>query len=208
MIKAIIGKKLGMTRLFAEDGKSEPVTVLEVGPCVIVQVKTVDNDRYQAVQLGFDTKRAEKYLNKPMKGHFAKNNVPFNRMLQEVDFDGDVQSLKAGSVVTLKDMPEAQVVSITGCSKGKGFQGVVKRYGFHGGRDTHGSNFHRAPGSIGASSFPSRVFKGMGMAGRMGSDNVTVKGLKVIKRDADRNLLAVRGAVPGKNGGYIVVKFA
>lgn len=207
MFKAIIGKKVGMTRLFAEDGKSEPVTVLEVGPCVIVQVKTMEKDKYQAVQLGFDTRRAEKFLNKPMKGHFSKNNASLNRMLHEVDFDGDVQALKAGTVVTLKDMPETAKVTITGYSKGKGFQGVVRRHGFHGGRKTHGSNFHRAPGSIGASSWPSRVFKGMGMAGRMGNARVSVKGLTVVKRDADRNLLAVRGAVPGKNGGYIVVNF-
>lgn len=197
-----------MTRLFVEDGRSEPVTVLEVGPCVVVQVKTLDKDKYQAVQLGFDTRRAEKSLNKPAKGHFSKNNVPLHRLLHEVDFDGDIQSLKPGTVVTLKDMPESPVVRVSGYSKGKGFQGVIRRHGFKGGRDTHGSNFHRAPGSIGASSWPSRVFKGMGMAGRMGNDLVTAKGLKVVKRDAERNLLAVRGAVPGKNGGYVVVNFA
>jgi large subunit ribosomal protein L3 len=207
MYKAIIGKKLGMTRLFVEDGKSEPVTVLEVGPCVVVQVKTLDKDKYQAVQLGFDTRRAEKSLNKPIKGHFSKNNVPLRRLLHEVDFDGDIQSLKPGAVVTLKDMPETPLVRVSGFTKGKGFQGVVRRHGFRGGSETHGSNFHRAPGSIGASSWPSRVFKGIGMPGRMGNDWITVKGLKVIKRDAERNLLAVRGAVPGKNGGYIVVNF-
>jgi len=207
MYKAIIGKKLGMTRLFVEDGKSEPVTVLEVGPCVVVQVKTLDKDKYQAVQLGFDTRRAEKSLNKPIKGHFSKNNAPPHRLLQEVDFDGDIQSLKPGTVVTLKDMPETPLVRVSGHAKGKGFQGVVRRHGFRGGNETHGSNFHRAPGSIGASSWPSRVFKGIGMPGRMGNNLVTVKGLKVVKRDAERNLLAVRGAVPGKNGGYVVVNF-
>jgi large subunit ribosomal protein L3 len=208
MIEGLIGKKLGMMQYFSDEGKMEPVTVLEVGPCTIVQIKTLEKDRYSAVQLGFDSRRAEKILNKPMKGHFKKSKASPMRILREVPFSGDADSLKSGSVVSLKDVPEVENVAITGISKGKGFQGVLKRYGFKGGKASHGSKFHRAPGSIGASAYPSRVIKGKKMPGRMGGDRVTVNGLKVIKRDPDKNVLLVRGAVPGRNGGYVIVKFS
>ncbi len=208
MIGALIGKKLGMTQIFQEDGKMEPVTVIELGPCTVVQVKTLEKDKYQAVQLGFNTTKADKVSTKAMKGHFAKNNAKPHRMLQEFRVEGDLSELKPGNTVSLKDMPEVDKVVVTGVSKGKGFQGVVRRHGFHGGKKTHGSKFHRAPGSIGASAWPSRVFKGKKMPGRMGGDTITVKGLKVVKRDPEKNVLAVRGAVPGHNGSYVVVKFA
>jgi large subunit ribosomal protein L3 len=208
MIKALIGKKIGMTRIFNDDGKMEPVTVLEVGPCTVVQVKTLEKDKYQAVQLGFDNLKSEKPLNKPLVGHLKKNESSPLRMIKEFPFSGNVDELKSGSVVSLKDMPEVEKVSVTGISKGKGFQGVVRRYGFRGGRKTHGSKFHRAPGSIGASAWPSRVIKGKKMPGRMGGDKVTTKGLKVVKVDSEKNILAVRGAVPGRNGGYVYVNFS
>lgn len=208
MIEILIGKKLGMTQIFEEDGRAEPVTVLEMGPCTVVQVKTTAKDKYQAVQLGYDTRKAEKVSNKPMKGHFEKHASKPHRLIKEVPFTGDIESVKPGSTVSLNDMPETKKVTVTGVSKGKGFQGVVRRYGFKGGKGSHGSKFHRRPGSIGASAWPSRVIKGKKMPGRMGGDTITVKGLHVVKRDPEKNILAVRGAVPGKNGGYVVVKFA
>jgi large subunit ribosomal protein L3 len=208
MIEFLIGKKLGMTQIFQEDGKAEQVTVLELGPCTVVQVKNPEKDNYSAVQLGYDQREGEKGFNKPMLGHFKKYGVKPHRMLREFPLTEESADLKPGTVLSLKDMPEVEKVTVTGISKGKGFQGVVRRYGFRGGRKTHGSNFHRAPGSIGASAWPSRVIKGKRMPGRMGTDRVSVKGLQVIKRDPEKNILAVRGAVPGHNGSYIVVKFA
>ena len=207
MIEFLIGKKLGMTQIFQEDGSAEPVTVMEIGPCTVVQVKTNEKDEYSAVQLGYDHTKAKKVLTKPQLGHFAKNKIEPCRVLREGQFQGSPDEIKPGTVISLKDMPEVDKVTVTGISKGKGFQGVMRRHGFRGGKASHGSKFHRAPGSIGASAWPSRVIKGKKMPGHMGTDRKTVKGLRVVKRDPEKNILAVRGAVPGHNGGYVVVKF-
>lgn len=193
-----------MTTYYQENGNAVPVTVIEAGPCYVTQIKTKEKDGYESVQLGFGTRR-EKTVNKPMQGKFKKLNIPALRFIKEIK-DFPVNDLKAGEQVKVNIFNEGDTVKVTGTSKGKGFQGVMKRHGFGGGQRTHGqSDRQRAPGSIGASSYPSRVFKGQRMAGRTGNDQVTVRNLKVIKIFADSNLILVKGAVPGTKSGFVEI---
>ena len=208
MVNGIIGKKVGMTQVFAEDGSVTPVTVIKAGPCVVVQKKTVNTDGYEAVQLGLVEDRAPKKVNKPMQGHFQKtgNGAAPTRVLREFRLEGGDEATKVGDKVLVGEQFSANdMVKVVGVSKGRGFAGFMKRHGFGGGRATHGSMFHRAPGSIGASAYPSRVIKGTRMAGHMGTERVTVKNLKVVGVDPEQNLLLVRGAIPGPNGGVLVI---
>jgi large subunit ribosomal protein L3 len=207
MVTGLIGKKVGMTQLFGPDGTVAPATVLKAGPCVVVQTKSVDTDGYEAVQLGFVEERPTKE-NKPTGGHFKKAGVPATRVRREVRLKPGGEPVKPGDQVNVSVFAEGERVDVIGTSRGKGFQGVVKRHHFRGGRATHGSMFHRAPGSIGASSFPSRVVKGMRMAGHMGHDRVTVRNLKVLKVDSENNLLLVEGAVPGGPNSYVTIRKA
>ena len=204
MKKAILGKKIGMTQFFRADGTMIPVTVIEAGPCPVVQKKTVANEGYDSVQLGFAELR-DKLANKPRKGHFAKANVKAMRYLREFRLE-DAVSYEVGQIVKADVFAEGDKVDISGTSKGKGFAGVVKRHGQGRGRMTHGSHFHRAPGSMSACSDPSRVFKTKNLPGHMGSEHVTVQNLEVVRVDAERNLLLVKGAVPGAKGGLVTVK--
>jgi large subunit ribosomal protein L3 len=207
MVTGIIGKKVGMTQVFGADGVVAPATVLKAGPCVVAQVKTVENDGYESVQLGLVEARPTKE-NKPTQGHFKKAGVPPTRVRREVKLKTGGDPVKAGDQVNVSIFADGDRVDVIGTSRGKGFQGVVKRHHFRGGRATHGSMFHRAPGSIGASSYPSRVVKGMRMAGHMGSAQVTVRNLKVIRVDAENNLLLVEGAVPGGPNTIVVIRKA
>jgi large subunit ribosomal protein L3 len=207
MVTGLIGKKLGMTQLFTADGTVQPATVLKAGPCVVSQVKTVDKDGYEAVQLGLVDAKATKE-NKPTTGHFKKANVAPSRVRREVRVKAGGEAPKLGDQISVAIFADGERVDVIGTSRGKGFQGVVKRHHFAGGRATHGSMFHRAPGSIGASSFPSRVVKGMRMAGHMGADRVTVRNLRVLKVDADNNLLLLEGAVPGGPNAVVVIRKA
>jgi large subunit ribosomal protein L3 len=203
MLQALIGKKVGMTQIFNEDGTVTPVTVLEAGPCTVITKKTVQSDGYDAVQLGYGSIKSYK-IKKPNLGHFKKNNTDSFKVLKEFK-NIAIDSINIGDVFNVSLFDKLKSVCITGISKGKGFQGVVKRWGFKGGKDTHGSNFHRAPGSIGQSSYPSKVFKGLRMPGHMGSHKNTVLNLKIVRIDADSNLLFVRGAVPGANGNIVYI---
>jgi large subunit ribosomal protein L3 len=205
MVDGLLGKKLGMTQVLNEDGLAIPVTIVQAGPCVVVQRKTVDTDGYDAVQLGLVEFVKGKRVGKPMAGHFKKADVPPVRFLREIRLSGD-DDVKAGDRVQADIFKAADRISVTGTSKGRGFAGVIKRHGFHGGGATHGSMFHRAPGSIGQSAYPSRVFKGTRMPGHMGVDRVTVQGVRILEVDAEKNLLYLRGAVPGPNGGYVVLR--
>src|SRR5919106_284176 len=208
MLTGIIGKKVGMTQVFAPDGTVTPATVIKAGPCGVVQAKTAAVDGYESVQLGLVEDRPAR-VNKPTAGHFKKAGVPPTRVRREVKVAKGADAPKAGDQVLVNAVfADGDRVDVIGVSRGKGFQGVVKRHNFAGGAATHGSMFHRAPGSIGASSFPSRVVKGMRAAGRMGGDRVTIRNLKVVAVDAENNLLVVRGAVPGAPGGYLVVRKA
>ena len=207
MLTGLIGKKVGMTQIFAADGSVQPATVLKAGPCVVSQVKTVDQDGYEAVQLGLVDSRPTKE-NKPTEGHFKKAGVPPTRIRREVRVKAGGEAPKAGDTINASIFADGERVDIIGTSRGKGFQGVVKRHHFAGGRATHGSMFHRAPGSIGASSYPSRVVKGMRMAGHMGDRRVTVRNMKVIRVDAENNLLLVEGAVPGGPNSVVVIRKA
>ena len=207
MVTGLIGKKVGMTQLFTEDGTVQPATVLKAGPCVVSQVKTADRDGYEAVQLGFVDAKPSKE-NKPTQGHFKKAAVPPTRIRREVTLKPGGDPLKPGDQVNVSIFANGDRVDVIGTSRGKGFQGVVKRHHFRGGRATHGSMFHRAPGSIGASSYPSRVVKGMRMGGHMGSAQITVRNLKVIRVDTDNNLLLVEGAVPGGPNAIVVIRKA
>jgi len=211
MVTGIIGKKLGMTQLFTADGAVQPATVLKAGPCVIAQVKTVATDGYEAVQLGLVEVKPSKE-NKPTQGHFKKAGVPATRVRRELPLKGgvdkDAAAAKAGDLVHVSMFADGERVDVIGTSRGKGFQGVVKRHHFRGGAMSHGSMFHRAPGSIGASSYPSRVVKGMRMAGHMGSDRVTVRNLRVLRVDAENNLLLIEGAVPGGPNVVVVIRKA
>jgi large subunit ribosomal protein L3 len=203
----LIGRKVGMTQLFDETGKAVPVTVIEAGPCPVVQRKTAATDGYEAIQIGFQPSSKPRRLTRPLKGHFEKANVAPVRHLREVRLEASSASgYTVGQVLTVTLFSVGEVVRVTGTSKGKGFQGGVKRWGYRGGPASHGSMFHRAPGSIGASSFPSRVFKGHHMPGRMGGDRTTVKGLKVIRIVPEQNLVVVRGAVPGPTGNLVMIQ--
>jgi large subunit ribosomal protein L3 len=206
MVNGIIGKKLGMTQIFAPDGTMTPVTVIKAGPCVVVQRKTVSTDGYEAVQLGLVEERAPKRINKPMKGHFEKAGIPPTRILREFRLDDGTAEINVGDKVLVDQFSENDVVDVVGTSKGRGFAGFVKRHGFAGGRASHGSMFHRAPGSIGASAFPSRVIKGTRMAGHMGVERNTIKNLRIMKVNKEENILLVKGSVPGPNGAYVLIR--
>src|SRR5262249_33297953 len=195
MVNGLIGKKIGMTQLLQQDGPIVPVTVIQAGPCVVVQKKTTQKDGYEAVQLGFVEFVKPSRVNKPMNGHFKKTNVAPVRVLQEMRLEGE-DSMNPGDRVMVDIFKPQERVHIVATSKGRGFAGFVKRHHFRGGRATHGSMFHRAPGSIGASAFPSRVWKGQRMAGHLGNQRVTVQNLRVERVDQEKNLLYLRGAVP------------
>ncbi|HEX3551865.1 MAG TPA: 50S ribosomal protein L3 [Thermoanaerobaculia bacterium] len=202
----ILGRKVGMTQIFVEDGTAIPVTVIKAGPCLVVQRKTAKADGYEAVQIGLVEERPAK-VSKPAAGHFKKAGVAPVRRVEEFDLTPG-EELNAGDEVKASIFQEKEWVDIVGTSKGKGYQGVMKRHGFGGGKATHGSMFHRAPGSIGSSAYPSRVMKGMRAGGRMGGERVTTKNLLIVKVDADQNLIYVRGAVPGPKSGYVAIRRA
>jgi large subunit ribosomal protein L3 len=207
MIPGILGRKIGMTQVFQPDGQAVPVTLLKAGPCLVVQRKLPTTEGYDAVQLGLVEFVKPSRINKPETGHLKKAGVEGVKRLRELRLrSGD--DLKPGDKVLAGQFKPKDKVDVIGISKGKGFAGLVKRHHFRGGEDTHGSMFHRAPGSIGASSYPSRVWPGMRMAGHMGAARVTVRNLEVIDVDAEDNLLVIKGAVPGPNGGYVLVRRA
>jgi len=208
MIPGILGKKIGMTQVFRADGVAVPVTLLKAGPCMVTQRKTPATDGYDAVQLGLLEFVKPSRINRPRTGHLKKSGTEGARFLSEFRLRSGDQDLKAGDKVLVSDFKPSEKVDVTGVSKGRGFAGVVRRHHFGGGDATHGSMFHRAPGSIGASSFPSRVLPGMRMGGQMGQDQVTVRNLEIIDIDAEDNVLVVKGAVPGPNGAYVVVRRA
>jgi large subunit ribosomal protein L3 len=207
MVTGIIGKKVGMTQIFEADGSVYPATVIKAGPCVVVQAKTAATDGYESVQLGLVEDTPAK-VGKPMAGHYKKANVPPTRVRREVALAAGGDALKAGDQVLVSIFASGERVDVIGTGRGKGFQGVVRRHHFAGGAATHGSMFHRAPGSIGASSFPSRVIKGMRAAGRMGGGRVTIHNLKVLRVDPDNHLLIVKGGIPGAPTGYLIVRKA
>lgn len=205
MQKGIIGKKIGMTQIFDDEaGKVIPVTVVEAGPCVVVQKKTVDNDGYAALQLGFGDVKVQR-MNKPMKGHFDKADVACKKTLKEFRFeDGD--SLNVGDIIKADTFTVGDIVDVSGTSKGKGFAGAIKRHNQHRLKETHGTGpVHREAGSMGACSSPSRIFKGKGMPGHMGAEQVTVQNLEIVKIDEENNLIAIKGAVPGPKGGIVCI---
>jgi large subunit ribosomal protein L3 len=210
MSPGILGRKIGMTQVFRPDGQVVPVTLLKAGPCTVVQRKTPATDGYDAVQLGLVEFIKPKRINKPLTGHLKKAGVDGAKFLREFRLDRGIQGssgdLKTGDQVLVSDFKPKEKVDVIGISKGRGFAGVVKRHHFRGGEGSHGSMFHRAPGSIGASSFPSRVVPGMRMGGHMGDEQVTVRNLEIIDVDTEDNVLVVKGAVPGPNGGYVVVR--
>ena len=204
MNKFIMGKKVGMTQIFIENGLSVPVTVLEAGPCTVVQKKTIENDGYKALKVAFG-EAVEKRLNKPSKGLFAKLKLPVKKYLKEFRIV-NVDDYEVGQDIKVSDMfASGDKIDVSGISKGKGFQGTIKRYGQKGGPETHGSMYHRRPGSMGSNTSPARVFKGKKLPGHMGVDKVTVQNLEVVKVDAERNLILIKGAVPGPKGAWIEV---
>ena len=208
MLTGILGRKIGMTQVFAQDGTVSPATVIKAGPCVVVQHKTASTDGYEAVQIGLVEERPAR-VRKPLAGHYGKANVPPTRVRREVKVAKGAEAPKAGDQVLVNALfNSGDRVDVIGVTRGKGFQGVVRRHNFAGGAATHGSMFHRAPGSIGASSFPSRVIKGMRAPGRMGGDRVTIRNLKIVQVDVENNLLVVHGAIPGAPGGYVIVRKA
>ncbi|SHH45754.1 50S ribosomal protein L3 [Tepidibacter thalassicus] len=203
-MKGILGKKIGMTQIFDEEGRVIPVTVVEAGPVVVTQIKTLENDGYNAIQVGFEDAK-EKSLNKPEKGHFEKAGVAFKKHLREFRVE-NVSEYTVGQEIKADVFSVGEKVDVTGISKGKGFQGVIKRHGQSRGPETHGSRYHRRPGSMGACSDPSRVFKGKKLAGHMGVDKVTIQNLEVVRVDAEKNLLLVKGAIPGAKGSLVTIK--
>ena len=209
MVTGIIARKLGMTQVFAPDGTITPATLVKAGPCVVLQAKGQQTDGYEAVQLGFVEEKPAR-VNKALGGHYKKaGNVPPTRVRRELKVAKGSEPLKAGDQVLVGGVfNDGDRIDVIGISRGKGFQGVMKRHNFAGGAATHGSMFHRAPGSIGASSFPSRVVKGMRAAGRMGGDQVTVRNLKIVQVDGENNVMLIRGAVPGAPGTYLIVRKA
>jgi len=205
----LIGFKVGMTQVFEEDGRVVPATVIKTGPCIVVQKKVKEKDGYDAVQLGLVEFTRPSRVNKPRSGHLKKAEVPPVRILREFRFDDSAEPLKVGDQILVKQVFHADdAVDVIGTSKGRGFAGLIKRHHFAGGAATHGSMFHRAPGSIGASAYPSRVLPGMRAAGHMGNARVTVQNLRVVRIHDQENLLVVKGAVPGRNGGYVIVRKA
>lgn len=204
MKKGILGKKLGMTQVFAEDGTLIPVTVVEAGPCVVTQIKTQEKDGYNAIQLGFGNIR-EKLVNKPLKGHFEKAGVPLRRYLREFKFE-NVNEYQVGDEIKADIFANGDRVDVVGKSKGKGFAGSIKRWNQHRGPMSHGSKYHRGPGSMGATTSPGRVFKSKKLPGRMGNERVTIQNLEVVKVDAERNLLLIKGSVPGPKGSMLIIK--
>ena len=203
-MSGLIGKKIGMTSIYDENGKNIPCTVIQAGPCVVTQVRTKEADGYEALQLGFDDK-AEKQSTKALNGHFKKAGTTAKRRV--VEFQGFEQDFKLGDQISVDHFEEGEFVDVSGTSKGKGFQGVVKRHGFAGSERSHGQkSMHRAPGSVGAASYPARIFKGMKMGGRMGGDSVKVQNLRVLKVVKDKNLLVVKGAVPGHRNSYVIIR--
>ena len=204
MQKAIIGKKVGMTQIFDESGKVIPVTVVEAGPCVVVQKKTVENDGYAAVQVGYGDVKVQR-MNKPMKGHFEKADVAAKKTLKEFRLEG-CDALNVGDVIKADTFAVGDSVDVSGTSKGKGFAGAIKRHNQHRLKETHGTGpVHRQAGSMGACSSPSRIYKGKGMAGHMGAEKVTVQNLEIVKVDIENNLIAVKGAIPGPKGGIVTI---
>ena len=208
MSPGILGRKIGMTQVFRPDGQVVPVTLLKAGPCMVVQRKTPTTGGYDAVQLGLMEFIKPARINKPLTGHLKKAGAEGARFMREFHLRPGDDDLKPGDRVLVDQFKPQEKVDVIGVSKGRGFAGVVKRHHFRGGEATHGSMFHRAPGSIGASSFPSRVWPGMRMGGHMGSEQVTVRNLEIIEVDTEDNVLMVKGAVPGPNGGYVVVRRA
>ena len=206
MIDGLIGRKVGMTQIFDPDGTVLPVTVLAAGPCVIVQLRTKERDGYESAQVGFVEGTGRRGVNKPVAGHFEKAKVPPTRLLREFRISGE--GAKVGETVLASIFSPQDVVDVTGISKGHGFTGVIARHHFSGGAASHGSMFHRAPGSVGASAFPSRTFPGMRGPGRSGNQRTTVRNLRVVRVDADRNLIVVRGAIPGPPGAYVTIRKA
>lgn len=202
--KGLIGRKLGMTQIFDEDGLRVPVTVIEAGPCLVVQRRTQDRDGYEAIQLGFGEVRPNK-VNKPLKGHFESKGLQPQRRLQEIRVD-NADDYEVGQTIKVDIFNVNEYVDVTGLSKGKGFQGAIKRHGFGRGPQSHGSKYHRGPGGLSGSAMPSRVFKGRKLPGRMGGKRVTTRGLRVVKVDPDRNLLFVKGSVPGSRGGFVLIR--
>lgn len=207
MVNGLIGKKLGMSQVFDQDGKVIPVTLIQAGPCVVVQLKTKETDSYEAVQLGLVENINPKNISKPVKGHLEKAGVGTVRILKEFKATDD-KELKQGEQVTVDIFEGVDKVNVSGKTKGKGTQGVIKRHGFSGGRKTHGSMFHRRPGAIGMCATPSRVLPGKKMAGQMGNKNTHIKGLKVVSIDKENNVLVVKGAVPGSRGSYVYINKA
>lgn len=203
-MKSIVGRKIGMTQVFTENGAVVPVTVVEAGPMVVVQKKTVEKDGYNAIQVGFENIK-EKKVNKPTKGHFEKANVSPKKLLQEFRVE-NVEEFEIGQEIKVDLFAEGDKVDVTGISKGKGTQGVIKRHGFSRGRETHGSQFHRAPGGMSAGTYPGRVFKGHRMAGRMGHERITTQNLEIVRVDLDKNLILVKGAIPGPKKGIVTIK--
>jgi large subunit ribosomal protein L3 len=202
-MKALLGRKIGMTQIFNEEGKAVPVTVIQAGPCIVVQTKTTKNDGYEAIQVGF-AEQKESRVNKPLKGHFAKAQVKPLRFLREFRLE-NAADYKVGQEIGVDVFQEGDKVDVSGTTKGKGFQGSIKRHGFHRGPMAHGSKYHRGAGSLGAVG-PSRVFKGHKLPGRMGGNKVTIQNLQVVKVDKERNLLLVKGAVPGPNKAFVTIK--
>jgi large subunit ribosomal protein L3 len=206
MIEGLIGIKLGMTQVFSKEGGVIPVTVMKAGPCVVVQKKNRQTDGYESVQLGFVEPTSERKVSKALLGHFKKAGLPPTRRIREFKILSEGEKINVGDQVSAAIFQVDENVDVSGISKGKGFAGVIKRHHFRGGASTHGSMFHRAPGSIGASAFPSRTFRGMRAAGHLGAARITVKNLQVVQIDPENHLLVVRGAVPGADGGYLVIR--
>jgi large subunit ribosomal protein L3 len=206
MAIGLVGRKVGMTQVFDQLGKAVAVTVIQAGPCPVVQKKTTNRDGYAAIQIGFQSEPKADRLTRPEQGHFDKEKVPYHRHLREIRLSGGEGEFQVGQVLTVALFAAGDRVRVTGITKGRGFQGGVKRWGYRGGPKTHGSMFHRAPGSIGASSFPSRVFRGHHLPGHMGAGRHTVRGLRVVSVDPEKHLLLVRGAIPGPTGGLLTIR--
>jgi large subunit ribosomal protein L3 len=206
MAIGLLGRKVGMTQVFDEKGIAVPVTIIQAGPCPVVQKKTAVRDGYDAIQVGFETQANKNRVTRPLQGHFDKGQVAYQRFLREIRLRGGEGEYQIGQVLTVSLFAEGDRVRIAGVTKGRGFQGGVKRWKYRGGPATHGSMFHRAPGSIGASSYPSRVFRGHHLPGHMGAVRMTVSGLRVVSVDPDNNLVLIEGAVPGPSGGVVTIQ--